>query len=88
MQSAEMHADRIHLIAAATCESNIQCRPNPRRNRNRGQTCSSIESGEDVMGKMAQTPISLRGNLNRCIEISFVAFLKRLRLLKFFPCFI
>jgi len=25
MQSAEMHTDRMHLIAAATFESNIQC---------------------------------------------------------------
>jgi len=44
----------MHLIAAATYESNIQCRLAPMRSRNKGQTCSSIAIGDGIMGKMAQ----------------------------------
>ena len=49
MQSAATHTDRMHLIAAGTCESNIPCQPHLRQKQG-----SNIAIGDDVMDKMPQ----------------------------------
>ena len=56
-------------------ESNVQCQPITRRNRYNSQTCSSIASGDDVMGQdgIDRPPISLIGNPNHCTECILVA---------------